>query len=294
MDTPSARDAAKADRLDSWKEIATYLHRDVRTVQRWEKNEGLPVHRHLHDERGTAYAYSREIDAWLALRSRREHEVSSSTAAAQPGLAPVASSSHRRSTTRTPFLIAAGLVSILTLAVVWALARGTAEDAKPLSSLSVVFALSERFREWGPDMALSPDGTTIAYMGTGDTRLHVRRIDQLQATTIDGASGYGPFFSPDGRWIGFKDGAQFMKVAVEGGVPVALDAKAEFIGSSDWGADDFIVYGDTTPEGGHGLYRLPANGGPPRLVTALDGNAEEESWLTPQSIAAGQVICARS
>ncbi|MCU1257033.1 MAG: repeat-containing protein, partial [Candidatus Angelobacter sp.] len=37
------------DRLDSWKEIASYLRRDVRTVQRWEKKEGLPVYRHLHD-----------------------------------------------------------------------------------------------------------------------------------------------------------------------------------------------------------------------------------------------------
>jgi DNA-binding transcriptional regulator YiaG len=37
------------DRLDSWKEIAAYLNRDVTTVQRWEKREGMPVHRHLHD-----------------------------------------------------------------------------------------------------------------------------------------------------------------------------------------------------------------------------------------------------
>ena len=287
MDTPSARDAAKGDRLDSWKEIAAYLKRDVRTVQRWERHESLPVHRHLHDERSTAYAYSREIDAWLADRSRHEQEASSSATAAGPAHAPGASSSPRRSST---FLIAAALVCILTLVIVWVLPRRTLEDPKPLSSLSVVFAPSERFREWGPDLALSPDGTTIAYMGAGDTRLHIRRIDQLQASTIDGASGYGPFFSPDGRWVGFKNGVQFMKVAVEGGAPVALDAKAEFIGSADWGSDDFIVYGDTTPEGGHGLYRLPANGGSPRLVAALGGSAEEVQWLTPQSIAAGQVI----
>ena len=44
---PSVRPAE--DRLDSWKEIAAYLNRDVTTVQRWEKREGMPVHRHLHD-----------------------------------------------------------------------------------------------------------------------------------------------------------------------------------------------------------------------------------------------------
>ena len=52
------------DRLESWKEIAAYLRRGVRTVQRWEREEGLPVHRHLHDKLGTVYAYRSELDAW--------------------------------------------------------------------------------------------------------------------------------------------------------------------------------------------------------------------------------------
>ena len=56
------------DRLDSWKEIATYLERTVATVKRWEKKEGLPVRRHLHDKQATVYAYRSEIDAWLAKR----------------------------------------------------------------------------------------------------------------------------------------------------------------------------------------------------------------------------------
>ena len=52
------------NRLDSWKEIATYLKRDVRTVQRWEKMERLPVHRKLHDKLATVFAYESELDAW--------------------------------------------------------------------------------------------------------------------------------------------------------------------------------------------------------------------------------------
>ncbi len=59
------------DLLDSWKEIATYLERDVRTVQRWEKLEGLPIHRHVHERQGTVFAYRREVDAW---RRSREAE----------------------------------------------------------------------------------------------------------------------------------------------------------------------------------------------------------------------------
>jgi hypothetical protein len=51
--------------LDSWKAIAKYLGRDVRTVRRWEKKGGLPVHRALGRERGTVYAYRSELDTWL-------------------------------------------------------------------------------------------------------------------------------------------------------------------------------------------------------------------------------------
>ena len=56
--------AAAADRLDSWKEIAAHLQREVRTVQRWERSEGLPIHRHLHQKLGSVYAYRSELDAW--------------------------------------------------------------------------------------------------------------------------------------------------------------------------------------------------------------------------------------
>ena len=54
-----------SDRLDSWKEIAAYLRRDVRTVQRWEKKEGLPVHRHQHQKLGSIYAYKPELTQWF-------------------------------------------------------------------------------------------------------------------------------------------------------------------------------------------------------------------------------------
>src|SRR3984893_17234783 len=59
------------DRLDSWKEIAAYLNRDVTTVQRWEKREGMPVHRHVHDRVGSVYGFSSELDAWLQSRKLR-------------------------------------------------------------------------------------------------------------------------------------------------------------------------------------------------------------------------------
>jgi len=54
----------RQERLDSWKEIATYLSRDVRTVRRWETGQGLPVHRHHHQKGASIYAYKSELDAW--------------------------------------------------------------------------------------------------------------------------------------------------------------------------------------------------------------------------------------
>jgi hypothetical protein len=63
------------ERLESWKEIAAYLKRDVRTARRWEKAEGLPVRRHVHHKLASVYAYASELDAW---RTRRD-------AAAIPG-----------------------------------------------------------------------------------------------------------------------------------------------------------------------------------------------------------------
>src|SRR5260370_7006538 len=57
-----------ADRLDSWKEMAVYLRRAVRTVQRWEKKEGLPVYRHQHDKLGSVFAYQTELAAWFKSR----------------------------------------------------------------------------------------------------------------------------------------------------------------------------------------------------------------------------------
>ena len=60
--------------LDSWKEIAAYLQRDVSTVMRWEKTEALPVHRHQHGSRASVYAFRGELDTWRAARRPRAGE----------------------------------------------------------------------------------------------------------------------------------------------------------------------------------------------------------------------------
>src|SRR5687768_4562800 len=141
----AAMSSADFDRLDSWKEIAAYLKRDIRTVQRWEKQEGLPVHRHQHDERGTAYAFAGEIDEWV--KKRRSVENSPET----------------RSNRIAVFIGAAATLVAVAAVVVWLVPRAR-PGSPPLSSLAVVFGPSETVPEWGPDIALSPDGSTIVYI----------------------------------------------------------------------------------------------------------------------------------
>jgi hypothetical protein len=64
MPLPPDTVASPRRRLDSWKEIAAHLGRTVRTVQRWERDEQLPVHRHQHQRQASVYAFADEVDAW--------------------------------------------------------------------------------------------------------------------------------------------------------------------------------------------------------------------------------------
>ncbi len=73
-ESPSPSVNPQEDRLDSWKEIAAYLNRDVTTVQRWEKREGMPVHRHQHDRIGSIHASRAELDLWVRSRQVREDQ----------------------------------------------------------------------------------------------------------------------------------------------------------------------------------------------------------------------------
>ena len=84
----TADQPAAGDRLESWKEIAAYLKRDVRTVQRWEQREGLPVHRQQHDKLGSVYAYRSEIEHWR-VRQRRTTPVTKNRALLRYAIAAI-------------------------------------------------------------------------------------------------------------------------------------------------------------------------------------------------------------
>jgi len=119
----SARLAAPQgnDRLDSWKEIAAYLKREVRTVQRWEDSEGLPVHRHEHKTQSTVYAYKSEVDSWWKERRPRLEqeppEAEPASVVPEASIPPVAGSQVREQSgdarPAPSWRVAAGVVAVL-------------------------------------------------------------------------------------------------------------------------------------------------------------------------------------
>ena len=87
--SPRRPDETTSDRLDSWKDVAAYLQRDVSTVQRWEKREAMPVHRHVHEKQGTVYAFRLELDAWWRGRGGRLSQQEDGESGQVPGGASV-------------------------------------------------------------------------------------------------------------------------------------------------------------------------------------------------------------
>jgi hypothetical protein len=80
VSAPGQAAATGRDRLELWKEIAAYLKRGGRTVQRWEAEEGLPVHRLQHDKLGSIYAYTHELDqSWSSRAAELDGEAAPGT-----------------------------------------------------------------------------------------------------------------------------------------------------------------------------------------------------------------------
>src|SRR6185295_9541796 len=86
MDGSQAASQVKdlGNRLDSWKQIAAHLRRSTTTVQRWEVEEGLPSHRHPHAKKGSVFAFTHELDGWLAGRAQGRGGLTSGPAAPGP------------------------------------------------------------------------------------------------------------------------------------------------------------------------------------------------------------------
>ena len=124
--------------------------------------------------------------------------------------------------------VAAVLAVVLGIAL-WALWRSETPADRPLVRLDVDLGADAAFPPGNSgaaaSIAISPDGTRLVYVSGTPTRLFTRRLDQPRATELSGTQGAsGPFFSPDGQWVGFAVGRTVNKISVDGGAVVQLAA----------------------------------------------------------------------
>jgi hypothetical protein len=292
-------------RLDSWKEIAAYFRRDVRTVRRWEQTLGLPVHRHRQQRGVAVYAYKHEVDEWWRQRD--------ATAAEAP--AP------RRAILRigpVGWVVLAVLASVglwysgLWHAGLWhsglwpsdswragswpAGSSRAASNLAPGSPAAAVTPAGNLVVEEYP--SLSPDAQQLAFSWDGDRHnfdIYKKALDSSQATpvrlTLHPAADVNPTWSPDGRSIAFV-----RKMASgEFGILVipAMGGKERNVAMclAEWDrrAGSYLAW---TPDGRGlmvlqresdgqtaGLLLLPPKGPARRLVLPLDGSRVSQNGL---------------
>ena len=247
------------DRLGSWKAIASYLKRDITTVQRWERREGMPVHRHVHDKRGSVYAFRSELDRWL--RDRR----------------PPVDSEPARSRTRGLLAGVGAVVFLVIAAAAWWLARNETAPGNPLEAARIT-PLTD-FDGVETAAAVSRDGEFVAFLsdrsGTLDawvTRIGTGEFHNLTrgaAPELLNPEIRSVAFSPDGSlvtlWGRDTDGEGTVNVWA---APVTGGPLREYrpgVVEMDWSSDgQRVVY--HTADAGDPTFVVEPGGGAPRQV----------------------------
>ena len=203
------------ERLDSWKEIAAHFDRDVTTVQRWEKREGMPVHRHLHDRAGSIYAFTAELDAWASTRNvRLVHEnvrhnvnVKDVPSASAPVL-PLRSALPSSGTRWRLILPLAALVALLAIAVSFWIQKAEYFWRDPIAGARLQTVTD--FEGVEQAAAVSRDGQFVAFLSDrdGQTDVWVTQVGSSQFHNLTRGSFPG-LANPSLRSLGFSpDGSQ--------------------------------------------------------------------------------------
>ncbi len=140
----------------------------------------------------------------------------------------------------------------------------------------------------GNTVAISPDGRFVAFAAqsaNGSQRLYLRGADELQPREVPGSErATFPFFSPEGGWLGFWAGGQFMKAPLSGGAPVVV-ADAPTAGAVTWTPSGWIV-----GSSGGRLGKSPATGGTPVSFTQPDTARGEISQSNPVALGDGETV----
>ena len=204
--------------------------------------------------------------------------------------AMTASPARERIRTQLPWILTAvlALALIVALAFVFLYFRRAPVDERVLK-LSVLPPEKAALTGVVSGLAVSPDGTRLAFIATSEGRnlLWLRSLDSLSAQALAGTEGAvgasPPFWSPDGRFIGFFAGGKLKKIEASGGPSQTLCDAAAGRGGT-WNREGLIVFGDASGI----LYRVSAAGGEPTPVTALDQSRFETSHRWPYFLPDGR------
>jgi Tol biopolymer transport system component len=277
------------DRLDSWKEIAAYLNRDVTTVQRWEKREGMPVHRHLHDKVGSVYASRAELDTWAHSRNPRSAEGNGNDEALSPNLPSQPSrTSISTSLSRWRFVlpVAAAGVALAIGASLW-IQRTEFFWRSPIANAR--FQTVTDFAGEEQAAAVSRDGQFVAFLSDRDGQMDVwvtqigseqfHNLTHGSAQELVNPSVRTLGFSPDGSfvtyWVRKQDGSSAGDISIWavptlGGQPRPyLEGVAEF----DW-----------TRDGSRLAYHTPGPGDPLFVSDGSRGSEGRPIFTAPAGL----------
>ena len=259
----SAPDAAPEGRLDSWKEIAAYLSRGIRTVQRWEREEGLPVHRLQHDKRGSVYARKDELAAWWESRRRTLSNPSTSETVDSPVTPRLERITRTAATTSWPALSSD--------ARLLAYVSDAGRDGEPpqlwvQQIRGSAICLTNGDREYS-NVSFSPDDTRILFTAADAGGQHVYEVPTLGGDArLLKPSSSAARYSPDGEWLAYVpiDGPG-LRIAARGGAgfrtlaPELLD-----VNCLTWLSDrQLIVQARPSPEREPEWWIVPTAGGSP-------------------------------
>lgn len=191
----------------------------------------------------------------------------------------------------TMLITALGALSIVSLA---AAAWGWMRPSEPKAVLRYEVAMDSageliRTGRWGR-IALSPDGSMLAYVGGPQNGLMLRRRDQLEARMMPGTEQAGaPEFSPDGKRIAFVQNARVLVVAsIDGGRPLAVTDSLVGLSGISWVGNDTLI---TDGRGSTSLVIVAArSGAQPRYLTPLDSALKEMDQIFPEVLPDGAVL----
>jgi DNA-binding winged helix-turn-helix (wHTH) protein/Tol biopolymer transport system component len=213
--------------------------------------------------------------------------------ATPPGPIPAGAAAGRRAFPKPYWAAAIALTGVASALGTW-LWRSAAEPNRNIARVTITLPPEQApapALNANPVAALSPDGQRLVYVAgsTGQYRLFSRRLDEFHAQPLPGTDGgHGPFFSPDGRHVGFFSRGRLMRTGLAGDEPLLVTAAAGAGLGGTWTPDGRIVFARGTFDG---LWDVSAGGGTPRLLAAPPDPASGYRW--PHALPDGGVVATR-